>query len=484
MSRLPTQKLTKIVATLGPASDTPELIERLMLAGVNIFRFNFKHGEIQWHKERVKRVREVAKKLGMPVGLMMDLQGPSFRIILDEPQKQIKFGDVFVFGSPSFTLTHPHIIHSLVKGQKLLMDDGTITFEVVDTPAPGVDTVHIRSLSDATLKTRKSLNIPGADFPIDILTERDYVGIDIAVEEHMEIVAFSFSRTAQDIIDVRQELRSKGCVAPICAKLETVQSMENLEGIVKETDIVMVARGDLGVEAPIEHLPIYQKRMIQMCLKYGKSVITATQMMASMEFNPFPTRAEVLDVANAVLDNTDAIMLSGESASGKYPVETVALMAKIAQNTEIHGKMFRHPVTKLHLETRSSRVAHVAYKLYEDCLCSGKPVSAFLTFTHSGRTAQLMSHFRQDIPIYAFTTDPLVYGSLCLSYGVVPLFPDNPLSGPVGRAHIKDGVSRLKELGYVQDGDYVIVVHGDVWGAAGGTSTVRIVQVREDNSPL
>lgn len=477
-------KLTKIVVTLGPASDSPEMIERMILAGANVFRFNFKHGEPEWHRDRVKRVREASAKLGMPVGLMMDLQGPSFRIILDVMERQIRVGEVFEFGSPTFTLTHPHIIHSLVKGQKLLVDDGTISFEVVESAQQGTDRVQIKSLSDAMLKTRKSLNIPGADFPIDILTERDYVGIGIAVQERMEIVAFSFSRTAQDIVDVRRELRSRGCEAPICAKLETVQSMENLEGIVKETDIVMVARGDLGVEAPLEELPIYQKRMIQMCLKYGKTVITATQMMASMEHNPFPTRAEVLDVANAVLDNTDAVMLSGETASGTYPVETVALMAKIAHNTEIHGKSFRHPVTKLHLESNSSRVAHAAYKLYEDCLSSGKPVRAFMTFTHSGRTAQLMSHFRQEIPIYAFTTDPLVYGALSLSYGVVPLFPTHPLSGSVGRANIRDGVLRLRALGYVTDQDQVIVVHGDEWGAAGGTSTVRIVQVGQDAAPL
>ncbi|MBP6993870.1 pyruvate kinase [Candidatus Woesebacteria bacterium] len=470
-------KLTKIVATLGPASDSPETIEKLIQAGVNVFRFNFKHGEIEWHRERVKRVRAAAAKLRVAIGVMMDLQGPSFRIILDEPQKEIHVGDRFEFGSPVFTLTHPHIIASLQKGQKLLFDDGTITFEVDEDVTPGAQTVWIKSCSDAVLKTRKSLNIPGADFPIEILTARDYVGIDIAVEEQMEIVAFSFSRTAQDIIDVRKKLADKNCHAQICAKLETAQSMDNLEEIVKETDSVMVARGDLGVETPIQNVPVHQKRMIDTCLRYGKSVITATQMMASMEFNSFPTRAEVSDVANAVFDRTDAIMLSGESASGKYPVETVQMMTKIAQVAEFQGTKYMRDAIDLILLDDSSRVAHVAYKLYIDNCHAGKEIAAFVTFTHSGRTARLLSHFRPHIPVFAFTTSPLVYGSLCLSYAVTPFFPQNILSGAVGREHALHAVSRLKEEGNLSSGQMVIVVHGDTWGAAGGTSTVRMIQV-------
>lgn len=474
MSSYKPTKLTKIVATLGPASDKLEQIESLILAGVNVFRFNFKHGEVEWHRERVRRVRQASEKLGIQVGLMMDLQGPSFRIILDEPEKQIKVGDKFELGSQVFTLTHPHIIASLHKGQKLLIDDGTIAFEVADEVPQGAKTVRIESHSNALLKTRKSLNIPGADFPIEILTERDYIGIDIAVEEQMEIVAFSFSRTAQDIIDVRAKLADRKCMAQVCAKLETAQSMDNLEEIVKETDMVMVARGDLGVETPIQYVPLHQKRMIDMCLRYGKTVITATQMMASMEFNSFPTRAEVSDVANAILDHTDAIMLSGESANGKYPVETVAMMSKIATATEADGDSYERPVKKLYLEDDSSRVAHIAHKLYVDCVTSGKTVAAFLTFTHSGRTAKLISHFRPRVPIYAFTTSPLVAGSLCLSYGIIPLFPSTVLSGPVGRAHVMSAIEKLRSLGYIAPNELIIAVHGDIWGSAGGTSTVRL----------
>ena len=476
MTRYTPTKLTKIVATIGPASDSVEMIERLILAGVNIFRFNFKHGEIAWYKERIQRVRAISAKLGMPVGTMMDLQGPSFRIILDEAQKNIKAGDIFEFGSPVFTLTHPYIIKSLVQGQKLLIDDGTITFEVMEAPnAEG--TVKIQSHSTALLKTRKSLNIPGADFPVDLLTERDLTGIEIAVEEQMEIVAFSFSRTAQDIIDVRARLAEKGCTAQICAKLETVQSMDNLMEIVVETDMVMVARGDLGVEAPIENLAIYQKRMIEMCLKYGKPVITATQMLASMEFNSLPTRAEVSDVANAVFDNTDATMLSGESAVGKNPVEAVAMMAAIAAKAESEGKEYRRPITKLMLDNKVARIAHVANKLYEDCTTHDTPVAAFIVFTHTGRSARVLAHFRPEIPVHAFTDQQIVVGALCVVYGVIPHLVETPNEGYVKQVQVLEAVTKLKSKGYVHEGEMVIVLHGDSWSDQGGTSTVRLVTV-------
>lgn len=470
-------KHTKIVATLGPSSDSPEMIEKLILLGVNIFRFNFKHGEIEWHEERIKRVRDISARLNMPVGTMMDLQGPSFRIILDVLQKEIKSGDTFVFGSPEFTLTHPYIIKSLTKGQKLLVDDGTITFEVLEDPSIDGTTVKIVSQTNAILKTRKSLNIPGADFPVDLLTERDLVGIDIAVKNDMEIVAFSFSRSAKDIIDVRSKLAEKGCKSKVCAKLETVQSVENLEEIVRETDIVMVARGDLGVEAPIEGLAIYQKQMIETCLRYGKTVITATQMLASMENNKLPTRAEVSDVANAVFDNTDATMLSGESAAGKYPAEAVAIMAGVAAKAEREGKMYRRPITKLILDNKVSRVAHAAYKLYEDCMSHDSDVAAFLVFTHSGRSARVLAHFRPEVSIHAFTDEKRVYGAMCLDYGVIPHLAHTPDKGDVKHTQILEAVGKLANEGYVKKGESVIVLHGDTWSDEGGTSTVRLVRV-------
>ncbi len=477
MLSYPNTKLTKIVATIGPASDTPELIERLILSGVNIIRFNFKHGEVGWHQERVQRVRQVANKLGVVVGVMMDLQGPSFRIILDEATKEIKIGDRFVFGSDAFTTTHPHIIPSLRKGQILLVDDGTISFVVCADTIQGDTTVEIESRSNALLLNRKSLNIPGADFPVDLLTERDLLGIQIAIDEKMEIVAFSFARTAQDIVDIRKKLTDCGCTAQICAKLETAQSLENLEEIVKETDSVMVARGDLGVETPLEQVPLHQKRMIETCLRYGKSVITATQMMSSMEHYAFPTRAEVSDVANAILDRTDAIMLSGESASGLYPAETVAMMSRISEATESQGKGYMREVTKLKFDDSASRVAHAAHKLCLDCIDSQKPISAFVVFTSTGRSAKLMSHFRSGIPIFAITGNKITLGALCLDYAVMPVLQPAEYGGEVENDHIDATLEHLKSKGFLTTGQSVIVLHGNDWGEPRGTSSIRLMDI-------
>lgn len=477
MASYPNTKLTKIVATLGPASESTEMIERLILSGVNIFRFNFKHGEVAWHKACVQRVRQAAEKLDATVGVMMDLQGPSFRIILDEPHKDIVIGDRFEFGTPAFTTTHPHIVQSLHKGQELLVDDGRISFVVCDDVPPGAEVVTIESRSNARLLTRKSLNIPGADFPVDLLTERDLSGIQIAIDEKMEIVGFSFARTAQDIIDIRKKLQDRGCMAQICAKLETAQCLDNLEEIVMETDSVMVARGDLGVETPLEQVPLHQKRMIETCLRYGKTVITATQMMASMEQNAFPTRAEVSDVANAILDRTDAIMLSGESASGKFPAETVAMMTRIAQSTEARGNPYMRVVTKLKFEDSASRVAHAAHKLLLDCVDSSKQITAIVVFTETGRSAKLMSHFRSGVPIYAVTSDPITLGALCLDYAVVPILQPTEYGGEVENVHIEATLAHLKSKGFLTTGQAVIVLHGNDWGIPGGTSSIRLMDV-------
>lgn len=469
-------KQTKIVATIGPSCDSYELLEELIRSGVDVFRFNFKHGEVEWHRERVQRVREVAKKMGVAIGTMMDLQGPSFRIILDTPTKQLHVGDRFELGSPVFDLTHPHIIPLLPVGQKLLLDDGTITFTVIEQGTSEKPAI-IESQSDALLKTRKSLNIPGADFPVDLLTARDLLGIGIAVAEKMEIVAFSFARTAQDIRDVRQKLAEYGCTASVMAKLETVQSMDNLEEIVQETDSIMIARGDLGVEAPIEHVPVYQKRMIEMCMRYGKTVLTATQMLASMEMHKNPTRAEVSDVANAVIDGTDAVMLSGESAAGAYPVETVQMMTRTITYTENEGKKYLRKITKLLLTDNAARVAHAAFKFYEDCVTSGKHIDGFIVFSHSGRTARLISHFRPAVPIYTFSTNPLVVGALCVDYGVVPFIQVHTYHGEVEKDQVRVSIDYLKSEGHIEAGHTLIALHGDHWGALGGTSTMRIVEV-------
>lgn len=466
-------KLTKIVSTIGPVSDSLESIEGLIKAGVNVFRLNFKHGDPAEHEERIRRIREVAARMQAPISIMMDLQGPSFRLILSTPTIELKKGMTFQLGTPDFTLTHPHIIPLLRRGHEILVDDGTIRFTVEKEG----DIVTLLCHTDTILKTRKSLNIPGVDFPVDLLTERDILGIDLAVKNKLDWVAVSFVRNAQDIRDVRAKCAERGYTGPLIAKLETRQCIDHLEEIVAETDAVMVARGDLAVETPIEQVPLHQKRMVELCLKSDKPVIVATQMMASMEKNPFPSRAEVSDVANAIYDRTDAIMTSGETAAGAYPVETVTMMAQIAEFHEQQGNKYMSKDIHMDLVDRPARIAHAAYKVYQDYITTNNQVKAFIVFTHSGRSARLLAHFRPDVPIHAFTSSVTMAGRLCLTYAVMPHLFKEP-TGEVSKDQVTHVIDELKGNKQLATGDTVIVLHGDYWGALGGTSTMRVVDVK------
>ncbi|MEI7653037.1 MAG: pyruvate kinase [bacterium] len=465
-------KFTKIVSTIGPASETLEQIEGLIKAGVNVFRLNFKHGEPAKHEMYVHSIREVSQKLGVVPSIIMDLQGPSFRLILSTPTIELKKGMRVKLGTPDFTLTHPHIIPLLQVGNEILVDDGTIRFTVEEAG----EVVTLLCHTDTIMKTRKSLNIPGVDFPVELLTERDIIGVDLAVKNQLDWVAVSFVRNAQDIKDVRAKCAERGYTGPLIAKLETRQCLDFLEEIVRETDAVMVARGDLAVESPIERVPLHQKCMIDLCLKYDKPVIVATQMMSSMEKNPFPTRAEVSDAANAIYDRTDAIMTSGETAAGVYPVETIQMMSKIAEFHEMEGNHYMSRSVHMELLDKPSRIAHAAYKIYQDYLTTGTHVKAFVVFTNTGRMARLLSHYRADAPIYAFTPSVSIAGRLALSYGVYPRMHDEP-TGEVSKDQVSESIEKLKSEGLLKKGDAVIVTHGDYWGAKGGTSSLRIVEI-------
>jgi pyruvate kinase len=326
------------------------------------------------------------------------------------------------------------------------------------------------------MKTRKSLNIPGVDFPVELLTERDILGVDLAVKNKLDWVAISFVRNAQDIRDVRARCHERGYDGPLIAKLETRQCLDHLDEIIRETNAVMVARGDLAVESPIHEVPLHQKRMIELSLKYDKPVIVATQMMASMEKNPFPTRAEVSDVANAIYDRADAVMTSGETAAGAYPVETIQMMAQIASFHELAGNRYMSRDVHMTLADKPSRVAHAAYKIYQDYLETGKHVKAFVVFTHSGRMARLLAHYRADAPIYAFTPSVVVAGRISLTYGVYPRMHAEP-TGEVSKDQVMECLEKLKQEGALVSGDAVVVTHGDYWGARGGTSSLRIVEI-------
>lgn len=326
------EKLTKIVATIGPSCDSEKQIEALINAGVNVFRFNFKHNILEWHNDRIQRVNIVSEKMGMTIGTLIDLQGPEIRINMSSDQIILRDDDLLSFGEgKDLSISHPQIIRHLTIGQKISADSGSFSFTVEKKG----NKTYLRSHSKGILKNRKALNIPGADFPFPVLVDRDFEGLKVAARNEIDFVALSFVRTADDIRIIRSKMKKYNVSAKLIAKIETEKSLKNLDEIIDISDGIMVARGDLGVELPLEEVPYYQKIIIKKSIKKGIPVITATQMLESMIEKPFPTRAEVSDIANATYDLTDAVMLSGETATGAYPIEAVKVMNKTLAFNEL-----------------------------------------------------------------------------------------------------------------------------------------------------
>lgn len=473
-------KHTKIVATLGPSSDSEEMIEKLINHGVNIFRFNFKHNTVEYHGERIELVNKVAKRIGKPIGTLIDLQGPSLRINMPGDQLELKKGDLLVFGEQAFSegkkgfsITHPDIISHLEIGQKLLADDGNFTFYVESRSG---DETIIRSDTDGVLKNRKSINIPGSDFPFPILIERDFEGLKLAALKEIDFIALSFVRSGHDLEVVKEQAAKHGVKGKIIAKIETQTGLDNIDEIIEKADGIMVARGDLGVEIPIEQVPYYQKMMIRKCMEAGKPVITATQMLQSMVDFPHPTRAEVSDVANAVYDETDCVMLSAESASGKYPLKAVEMMSKILAFNEPMKEEDLERTFDFSIQDTTSMICDSAYALYLQYLQSEQKLGGFLIYTQTGRTAQLLARYRPRVPVFAFTRNNKIRDMLTIHFGVLPFVEEAHDEKEVTRIEVEKTIEFLKKQGHLKDGEKVIVLHGDHWGVVGGTSTVRVVE--------
>lgn len=330
-------KRTKIVATIGPASDSPETLEALIRAGANIFRFNMKHADRAWHEERIDLVRRVCQDKGLDVGILIDLQGPEIR--LETPEKKevtVEENELVTFSlSPAdgkhIVIPTPEVYTAVHVGQLLLIDDGVVEFEIIEAHD---HEIKARSRQACVIKHRKSVNFPGADIDLPAMTEDDYKKIEMRNMAEVDFVALSFTRTKADVIHLRGELDQRGVKSKICAKIENQIALDHLEEIIEVSDVLMVARGDLAVEIPYERLAHEQKRMIKMCNEMKKPVITATQMLHSMVHNMRPTRAEMCDVANAVYDGTDATMLSEETAGGEHPLMVVEAMSRILSFTE------------------------------------------------------------------------------------------------------------------------------------------------------
>lgn len=473
-----TPKATAIVATIGPATETEEVLEKLVQAGMNVARFNTKHGEPEWHHERIRRVRAVAEKLNQPVGVLIDLQGPEIRTVLPNnvDSFETKAGDIIAFtanqeSTAERTVIVPQeLVEAVKEGDKILIEDGLGEFLVVGKEN---NEVQVQVVDDLVIKKRKTLNTPGVDINLPSLIPQDLVHLDAANDELVDFVALSFVRTAKDIEILRDELNKRNLNAQIIAKIENQSAIDNLDEIIQAADAVMVARGDLGVEVPYQELAHWQKIAIFKARLYARPVITATQMLMSMVNSPRPSRAEVSDVANAVYDGTDAVMLSDETTIGKYPVKAVKTQAEIVGYTE---QFSRPPIIDPEDIDPSTSITHAAVSLL---MASQRPTNPFhvdqvVCLTDSGATARYLSRFRYAQSIHALTDSKHTFNRLSLVYGVMPHIVDFEMNRLIDTDEV---IRKIQELEIAKSGDTVLVVHGTFWKKPGLTNTLKVLQI-------
>ncbi len=471
-------KRTKIVCTLGPASDKEEILRELVKSGLNVCRFNFSHGSHEEHKERMDLVKKVREELGQPVAILLDTKGPEIRTgNFDEPEVLLEEGQKFtitmkdVVGNKEMcTVSYKGLVNDVVPGDTILIDDGLVGLKVEEIN--GDDIVCIVENS-GIVKNHKGVNVPGVKINLPALTEKDIKDIEFGISEGIDYIAASFVRKASDVLAIREVLENNNAThIQIISKIENQEGIDNIDSILQVSDGIMVARGDLGVEIPTPEIPIAQKMMIKKCNQLGKLVITATQMLDSMMRNPRPTRAEVTDVANAIYDGTDAIMLSGETAAGKYPVEAVKTMATIAKRTEETLK-YNELLKKRKIEdvTVTNAIS------YATCTTSADlNAKAIISFTTSGHTARMVSKFRPQCPIIATTEDEGVMRRLALVWGVYPVKTSH-----VGNTDdlFTTSIASAKEKKYLENGDLVVITAGVPSGISGTTNLIKVHTIEE-----
>ena len=477
---------TKIICTLGPATDQGDVLKDMMKAGMNVARFNFSHGSHEEHKARMDMVKAARAELGLPIGIMLDTKGPEIRT------KTYKDGKIEIQEGQEFTLTTRDIEgdNTIVSisyeglpadvqvGTRILIDDGLVAFEVTEIRG-GTDIV-CRALNGGPLSNRKSVNVPGIKLNMPYISEKDREDVIFGCSQGINFIAASFCRSAEDMRELKEILREQNCEdVEIIAKIENMEGVRNIDEILDEVNGIMVARGDLGVEVPFEELPEIQKSLIKKCVSRGKRVVTATQMLESMAKNPRPTRAEVSDVANAVYDGTSAIMLSGETSVGKYPVDTVRTMSRIAENAEatIHydrRRVTRPEFTSMEVEgdLKTNAIAHAVCNAASDLSSA-----CIVAFTESGSTARAVSNRRPGKFIVGATPSERTFHQLTMSWGVIPCMVKRPSSGTgLYMQAVRGAVEALD----VKVGDIIIVTAGMPVGGVSYTNTMRVIQVTED----
>ncbi len=465
---------TKIICTLGPATDDENVLRKLILSGMDVARINMSHGTHEDQKVRIDAVKKIREELDLPIAILLDTKGPEIRtgnfscgtVTLESGQEFVLTVKDVDGNSSRCSVTFKSLPQELEVGSKILIDDGLIELRVKECTETDV---VCKVINGGTVSSHKGINIPDVKLSLPFISEQDKKDIAFGVEQDIDFIAASFTRSANDIMLLRKELKKLGCDnVRICAKIENHEGIDNIDDIIRVSDSIMVARGDLGVEIPLEEIPILQKKIIQKVYEAGKQAITATQMLDSMIKNPRPTRAESTDVANAIYDGTSAIMLSGETAAGKYPVEAVKTMAKIAIATE-HDINYIEKFRKRDIPERpdvTSAISHATCTTAHDL-----GAAAILTVSKTGQTARMISKYRPECPIICGTTNPKVRRQMNLSWAVTPIIVDEKDNTDELFEHV---VQVAESRGLVKSGDLTVITAGVPLGVSGTTNLLKV----------
>ena len=473
---LNTFRKTKIICTIGPASESAQMIEKLAVSGMNIARLNFSHGSHKQHAANIETIRRVSLQLDLPLAILQDLPGPKLRT------GRLKEGEVWLKGSDDFTLTSKNIIgdkravsvnllslpRDVNPGDTIFLNDGAIELEVISTSDSDV---RCKVIVGGVLTPERGVNVPGVRLSVSPVTDEDLRHLAFGLEHGVDFVALSFIREASDVLQVRQFIQAKGANTPLIAKIEKREAVDNIDEIIAEVDGIMVARGDLGVEMPLKKVPLVQKEIISRCNRIAKPVIVATQMLESMVHSPYPTRAEVSDVANAIFDGADAVMLSAETAVGEYPAEAALTMAQIADETESALPYHRILSQKMGavLPQTDDAISYAACSIAEQL-----GASAILAYTTSGSTAQRVAKYRPKSPILAMTPRDSVRRKLALYWGVHSYKVTEYASV---EEVFQQGANLAVKLGLARSGDLIVVTAGVPLGVPGSTNMLKVQKI-------
>ncbi|UYP00474.1 pyruvate kinase [Oceanotoga sp. DSM 15011] len=472
------EKKTRIVCTIGPATESDEMLEKLIKTGMNVARLNTSHGDPQIHGERTKKIQEIREKLNVPIAVLLDLEGPKMRtknfktdeVTLVEGNEFILTSDELDGDEHIVSLTYSGLVEYVQPKDFILLNDGKVKLEVIKVDKKNI---YTKIINGGTITHRRGINVPGVDIKLPGLTKKDKLYIENAVKWGIDYIAQSFVRKPEDVKQTKNILKELGAPdIPVIVKIETLQAIENLESIIDAADGVMVARGDLGVEVPVQKVPLLQKRIIELANAKAKPVITATQMLETMIENPVPTRAEASDIANAILDGTDAVMLSAETSVGAYPIEAVKVMVNVAKETEEYLGDYTFKFDYFSLEggdLATNAISKAAIDTAEDL-----NIDVIVASTYSGYTARALSRFRRSVNIIAASPRKETYNRMALVWGVTPVI----MSKFVDTDSMLNNISNIvRTMDYSKKGDNIIVTAGIPYGFSGTTNLLKVHEV-------